>query len=60
MLGEYGVLMGGATGQAGGGGSWLDVSGLPDWIQPIASQPAAQWLAVIAVAFFLFRIAFKR
>ncbi len=59
MLGEYGVLLGKATGETGGSGGF-DVSRLLAGAQSMASDNVAMLIAGVAVALLLLMLVFKR
>lgn len=59
MLGEYGVLLGEATGETGGSGGF-DVSRLLAWAQSMATDNVAMLIAGVAVALLLLMLVFKR
>ena len=59
MLGEYGVLLGKATGETGGSGGY-DVSRLLAWAQSMATDNVAMLIAGAAVPLVLLMLMFKR
>jgi hypothetical protein len=59
MLGEYGVLLGKATGETGGSGGF-DVSRLLVWAQSMATDNVAMLIAGVAVPLLLLMLMFKR
>lgn len=59
MLGEYGVLLGEATGQTGGSGGF-DVSRLLAWAQSLPSDNVVMMIAGVSVALLLLMLVFKR
>ena len=59
MLGEYGVLLGKATGEIGGSGGY-EVSRLLAWAQSMATDNVAMLIAGVAVPLVLLMLMFKR
>ncbi|MBT8458445.1 MAG: hypothetical protein KJN60_02130 [Boseongicola sp.] len=58
MLGEYGILLGGSTGETSGLARY--VSNLPPWAQSFVNDPNAMWVAGAAVVFLILVLLFKR
>ena len=59
MLGEYGVLLGKATGETDGSGGF-DLSSLLAWAQSMATDNVAMLIAGVAVPLLLLMLMFKR
>ena len=59
MLGEYGVLLGKATGETGGSGGF-DLSRLLAWAQSMATDNVVMLIAGVAVPLVLLMLMFKR
>ncbi|MBT8457044.1 MAG: hypothetical protein HKO95_08275 [Rhodobacteraceae bacterium] len=55
MLGEFGVLLG----QASGGQSGSDFSGAPSWLHPFLNEPMAIMIVGGILALILLRLMFK-